>query len=117
MDVDGAAWTRALAAYRRGPRVGVVAQPLRDLLARPLVVVVEMNDDGADRQALLRARRAAAHFVVQAVEQQIQPLRPDAVGVARNPVDAFVGGAERARALAAAVVLAERLVRPPLDAL
>jgi hypothetical protein len=81
------------------------------------MVIVQVNDDGADRQALLRAGRTAAHLVVEAVEQQVEALRADAVRVARDPVDAFVGGAERARAAAPAVVLAERLIRPPLDSL
>jgi len=91
-------------------------QPRRDLLARPLVVVVQVDDERADRNLLLAARRAPARRVLQAIEEPIQTLRHGVVRVGRQQVDAFVRGAKRARSAVGAEVAPEGLRRAAPDA-
>src|SRR5688572_10936967 len=101
-------------------RVGLVLRDVRigdprgDALARPVMRVVQVNDQRAERQLLLGALGAGAYHAFEAFEEAIEALRPDAVGLVRQAVDAFVGRAERAGAVAAAIVVAERLVGAPL---
>src|SRR3954471_5553892 len=87
-------------------------EPADDLLARPVMIVVQVQDDRVERQPLVAALRAAAADVLEAVEEAIEP-RPDRSGVLRQRIGALVGGAERARSALVREVLAERLVRTP----
>jgi hypothetical protein len=64
--------------------------------------VVHMHDQRAQRQLLLAAFGTGAHHAFEAFEQAIEPLRADAVGRVGQTVDALVGRAERAGAVAAA---------------
>jgi len=80
------------------------------------VVVVQVDDERADRNLLLAARRAPARRVLQAIEEPIQTLRHGVVRVGRQQVDAFVRGAERAGSAVGAEVAPERLRRAALDA-
>jgi hypothetical protein len=66
--------------------------------------VVQMHDQRAQRQLLLAAFGTGAHHAFEAFEQAIEPLRADAVGRIRQTVDALVGRAEGAGAVAAALV-------------
>ena len=61
-----------------------LAQPFDDLLARPMMIVVQVQDDRVERQTLVAADRASAPHVLEAVEQAIEP-RPDR---ARRPAAA-----------------------------
>src|SRR5579863_8320619 len=90
-------------------------EPADDLLARPVVIVVEVQDDRVERQPLVAAFGAATADVLQAVEQAIQP-RPDRTGLLRQRIRAFVRRAKRTRSTLAGEVLAEGLVRAPLGA-
>jgi hypothetical protein len=93
-------------------------QPVDDLLARPMMIVVQMQDDGVERQPFVAADGAAAADVLEAVEQPIEP-RPDRVGflgVARQRIRAFVRRAERAGPTFGRKVLAKGLGRAPLRA-
>ena len=86
------------------------------MFSRPLVVVVEVDDQGAEGQALLAAFGAAADDAVEAVEEAVEALGAQAVGVFGEAVDAFVGRAQGAGALATFEVLAEGLLRAMLRA-
>src|SRR3954469_16561789 len=77
-------------------RPSLFSQPADDLLARPVVIVVEVQDDRVQRQPLVAAFGAAAADVLEAVEQAIE-ARANGSGLFRQRVRAFVGGAERAR--------------------
>src|SRR4029453_8523803 len=99
--------SRALSALRdlrRGPRLLGRRQTRGDRFARPVVVVVEVQDHGAERQALLAAQGAAAQRVLEAVEQALEILGPNPRRVSRQVVDALVRGAESARGAPALVV-------------
>src|SRR5262249_29119964 len=86
-------------------------QPLDDLLARPVMIVVQVQDDRVERQTLVAALGAAASDVLQAVEEAggTGPDRVRLFRVARQGVGAFVRRAERARSALRRKVLAERL--------
>ena len=90
-------------------------QPLDDLLARPLMIVVQMEDDRVERQAFVAAHGTTAADVLEAVEEPVE-TRPDGVRflrVARQRVGAFVGGAERAGTALGRKIFAEGLRRTP----
>src|SRR5262245_57997645 len=108
----------APARSARGSRHALLQglEPLRDLLARPLMVVVQMHHDGgeAERLAAVVTVRALAHRALEAVEEPLEILRrTQAAGLARQPIHALVGRAQGARRAPAAVVVAKRLVRAP----
>src|SRR5690349_1486699 len=75
-----------------------------------------MDDQRAEGQAFLAAFGAAADDAVEAVKEAVEALGAQAVGVFGEAVDAFVGRAEGAGALAAFEVLAEGLFRAMLHA-
>src|SRR5437773_9042135 len=50
----------------------VLLQPIGDLLASPVMVVVQVQDDGIERQPLLAADGAAPPHVFETVEQPVQ---------------------------------------------
>ena len=81
-----------------------VGDPRRDAFARPVMRVVQMDDQRAERKLLLAAFGTDADDAFEAFEQAIEALRADAVGRVGQAVDALVGRAERAGAVAAAVV-------------
>src|SRR6266851_2663213 len=87
-------------------------EPADDLLARPMMIVVEVQDDGVERQPLVTPFGAAAANVLQTVEQAIQP-RPDRAGLLRQRIGAFIRRTERARSALVGEVLAEGLARTP----
>src|SRR5580765_6240725 len=95
---------------------GLLSQPGDDLLARPVVIVVEVQDDRVEREPLVAALRAAAADILEAVEQAVEP-RPDRAGLLRQRVCALVGRAERARATLGGEIFAERLAGPALRTL
>jgi hypothetical protein len=93
-------------------------QPVDDLLARPVMIVVQVQDDGVERQPLVAALGTAAADVLEAVEQPIE-TRPDGVrflGIARQRICAFVRRAKRAGSTFGREVLAKGLGRAPLCA-
>src|SRR2546421_359794 len=92
------------------------SQPADDLLPRPVMIVVQVQDDRVQRQPFVAPFRAAAADVLEAVEEAIEP-RADGAGVLRQRVGAFVSGAERARSALVGEVLAEGLSRTPPGAL
>jgi hypothetical protein len=92
----------------RQPAILIPLEPLDDLLARPMMIVVQMQDDGVERQPLVAAYGAAAADVLEAVEQTIE-AGTDRFRVLRQRVSAFVRRAERARAAFVREVLAECL--------
>src|SRR5262245_15836651 len=63
---------------------GVRGHPLRDRLAGPVVVVVQVQDHRSERQALPAAFGAAAQRVLEAVEEPLEVLRPDPGRVERK---------------------------------
>src|SRR6185436_7472361 len=87
-------------------------EPRGNLLAAPQVIVVQVYDQARERELLLAALRTRADDVFEAVEQALEPWmqRTDRF---RKMMDAFVRGAERARAAIPREVAAEGL-RPPL---
>src|SRR6267154_2736750 len=91
-------------------------EPADDLLARPMVIVVQVQDDRVERQPLVAPFGAAAAHVLEAVEQTIEP-RPDRAGLLRQRVGPFIRRAERARSALGGEVFAEGLARAPLGAL
>src|SRR5436190_6533590 len=92
-------------------RQSIFPEPLHDLLAGPLMVVVEMQNDRVEWQALVAADRTAPPDVLETIEQSIQP-RPDRLHVARQRVRTFVSGAERAGPASLRKIFAERLSWP-----
>ena len=94
---------------------GLAAHPLGDALARPLVVVVEMDHQRGDRQVLVARTGTTARRVLEEVEQAPHP-RVESAHVTRQQENAFVGGAERVRSAVLAKVFAEGLHRPATDA-
>src|SRR3954469_15799942 len=54
-------------------------QPVDDLLARPVMIVVQVQDDRVERQAFVATLGTAAADVLEAVEQPIETW-PDRVG-------------------------------------
>src|SRR5919201_1831987 len=89
----------------------IFAEPLHDLLARPVVIVVQVQDDGVERQPLVAADRAAAPDVFQAIEETMKS-RADGLDFTRQRVRAFVRRAKRAGSAVLGEVLAEGLLRP-----
>ena len=94
-----------------------IGDPRRDAFPRPVMRVVQVDDQRAERKFLLAAFGTDADDAFEAFEQAIEALGTDAVGRVGQAVDALVGRAERARAVAAAIVVAERLIGAPLGAL
>ncbi len=76
------------------------------------MIVVEVQDDGIERQALVAAHRAAAPHVLETIEQAIE-ARTNRVRVMRERIRAFVRGAKRARATGVREVLPKCLGGPP----
>src|SRR3954449_5749433 len=89
------------------------SQPADDLLARPVMIVVEMQDDRVQRQPLVAAFGAASADVLQTIEEAIE-ARPDRTSFLRQRIRALVSGPERAGATCVGEIFAECLVRPPL---
>src|SRR5262245_6798686 len=89
--------------------------PRRDALAVPLVVG-EVDDHRGQDQALLAALGATADRALQAVEQAVEALGVELPDLLGQPVHAFVGRTEGARAAAPGVVLAESLLGTSLRA-
>jgi hypothetical protein len=95
-------------------RQSIFFEPVDDLLARPVMIVVEVQDDRVERQALVASHRTAAPHVFEAVEQAIHS-RTDRVRflrIARQRIRAFVRRAERARATLVRKVFAKGLAGP-----
>src|SRR5438874_136681 len=93
-------------------------QPRDDLLARPMVIVVQVQDDRVQRKPLLAADRALPADVLEAIEQATHS-RADRMRffrIARQRVRAFVRRAERAGSTRLREVFAEGLSRTPLRA-
>src|SRR5471030_2553890 len=91
-------------------------EPTDDHLARPVMIVVQVQDDRVERQALVAPFGAAAADVLEAVEQAIEP-GTNRAGFLRQRVRPFVGRAERARSAGAGEIFAEGLRRAPPCAL
>ena len=73
-------------------------QPADDLFPRPVMIVVQVQDDRVERQALVASLGTAAADILEAVEEAIEP-RPDGVRflrIARQRIGAFVRRAKRA---------------------
>lgn len=47
-------------------------QPLDDLFARPMVIVVQVEDDGVERQPFVAADRTSTAHVLEAVEEAVE---------------------------------------------
>src|SRR5439155_1998855 len=93
----------------------IFLEPFHDLLARPMMIVVEVQDDGVERQPLVASLGTSATDVLQTVEQTLHP-RSDGVSlvrIARQRVRAFVCRAEGAGAAGIGEILAERLPWTP----
>src|SRR5438874_13656761 len=97
-------------SYRRS----IFPQPFYDLLARPVMIVVEMQNDRVERQPLVAADGTSPAHVLEAVEQSIE-TRPHRRHFAGQRVCALVCRAERARSTVVGKIRAERL-RPALRA-
>src|SRR5262245_16724597 len=94
-------------------------EPLRNLLARPAMVVVEVNDDRSKRQPFLATVAAwtAANRAFEAVKEPLEVLcRVDTFRLSRQPIHAFVRRTERTGRTLAFEIVAVRLLRPPLSA-
>src|SRR6476646_3986330 len=89
-------------------RTLVFSQPLDDLLARPVMIVVEMKDDRVQRQPLVAADRTAPPDIFEAIEQAVE-TRTNGLHLARQRIRAFVCRAERARSSIVGEVRAEGL--------
>ena len=81
--------------------VAFLCEPLRDLLARQAVVVVQVHDHGRQRQPLGAAGRTPLRDLVEAPEQPLEVVRNQLAVVARQVVDAVVDRPERAGPAAA----------------
>src|SRR3954468_14427659 len=66
-------WATGCLLRLAGVAYRLPAQPRRDLLARPQVIVIEMHDHGADRHALTAAGRAPLRDVLETVKKPIHP--------------------------------------------
>ena len=51
----------------------IFLEPFHDLLARPMMIVVEVQDDGVERQPLVASLGTSATDVLQTVEQTLHP--------------------------------------------
>ena len=80
------------------------------------MIVVQVQDDRIEREALVAPLGAAPADVLEAIEQAVEP-RANRAHFVRQRVGAFVGGAERALSAAAGEIFAERLRRAPSRAL
>jgi hypothetical protein len=72
-------------------------QPLDNLLARPVMIVVQMQDDRIEGKTFVASDRTAPPHVLEAIEQPIE-TRADGVRfvrIARQRIGAFIGGAKR----------------------
>ena len=91
----------------------IFLKPVDDLLARPVMVVVQMENDRVERQPFVAAFRATASDVFEAIEETIH-ARPDRVRfvwIPRQRVCAFVCRTESAGSPRIREVLAKRLCR------
>src|SRR5262245_57369437 len=95
-----------------GPPLELLFQPVRDLLARPVMIVVEVQDDGVERQTLLTSDGTRAADIFEAVENAIE-TRADLMRILGKRVRAFVRGAKRAATTVVIEVFAEGLRRTP----
>jgi hypothetical protein len=76
-----------------------LSEPFGDLLSRPAVIVIQMDDHRGERQSLLAFMLVwtpLGHFV-QTPEQSFEVVRHELAMLARKVVHAFVYGAKRAR--------------------
>jgi hypothetical protein len=92
-------------------RISVPSQPFHDLFARPVMIVVQVQDNGIEREPFMAPHRTSAAYVLETIEDPMEP-RVDGVGVLREDVSAFVSRTERARAAMIVEILAEGLKRP-----
>src|SRR5262249_17329367 len=95
-DVDNNVGKFGQTAATLGLEILIALQPFDDLLACPVMIVVQMKDDRVQWQALLAALGAPAAHVFQAVEEAIQP-RANRPYFVRQGVCALICSAERAR--------------------
>ena len=84
--------------------------PVRDPFTRPLVVVVEVQDHGPERQPLLAPFGAGSQRVLEALEEPREVVWANALRLAGQSVHPFVRRAQRARGSAPLEILAERLL-------
>jgi hypothetical protein len=111
--IDASARLLRSIALNHGRRV---LEPVGDLLARPAVIVIEVDDHRANRDLLLAAGRAAARHVLETVKEPIEPAGHRVVSVVGQQVDALVSCAEGTRAAFGTEVRAERLRRAAMSA-
>src|SRR5262249_35844752 len=85
-------------------------QPIGDLLARPDVVVVQVDQHRGERQPLLTSfMRAAFRDLVEAPEEALEAVRNQLPVVFRQVIDGVVDRAERARPAFLVEIAAETL--------
>src|SRR5471032_705376 len=87
-------------------------EPADDHLPRPVMIVVQVQDDRVERQPLVAALGTLAADVLEAIEQAIEP-RPNRAGFLRQRICAFVRRAQRARAALVRKVFAESPIGTP----
>jgi len=94
----------------------IVFEPLDNLLARPLMIVVQMEDNCIERQPFLAPDRTSAPHVFKAIEQTMQAgsNRMRFMWIARQRVSALVRGAKRTGPARVGEVLTEGLTRSAL---
>jgi hypothetical protein len=90
----------------------IALEPFDDLLARPVMIVVQMQDDRVERQPFIAPFGAAAPYVLEAIEEAIEPGPDVRILIARQHVGAFVCRAERARPPIVRKILTEGLRAP-----
>src|SRR5262245_40396576 len=99
--------------HRRWRRSGLAGNPSRDLLARPGVIVVQVDDDGCKPELFCTALGGTLAKRLETIEHSIEiSRRPHFVGIAGHVIHAVVGGAQRAGRVLTSEVVAESLLRP-----
>src|SRR5215471_20045732 len=84
-------------------------QPISDLLARPDMIVVQVDEHGSERQSLRTTfMRAAFRDLVETSEQSLEMIR-NQLAVTRQVVHRIVNRAERARPAVIVEIAAETL--------
>src|SRR5260221_7962645 len=85
-------------------------QPVGDLLARPQVVVVDVDQHGREGQSLLTSFvRAAFRNLVETAEQPLEMIRNQLPVLPRQMIEGVVDRAERARSPLLIEITAETL--------
>jgi hypothetical protein len=91
-------------------RIRFLCQPIRDLLARPTVIVIQMDDQWRKRQPLLTLLVGAwLDDFVEAPEQPLEMIGHELSVLAWEMVNALVYGTERAGTTLLVEVAAEAL--------